>query len=126
MGNFDRETEIEIAIAQSGVSRQDAEIIVDIVNELRGTGVNNHRPTIRATIAIARILVHRHARATLNDPVFQWVCHDVLITETAKVTREGQSLMPHMIDESMARICGAALKARRSGNRPRLVNKGKE
>ena len=126
MGNFDRETEIAIAIAQSGVSRQNAEIIVNIVNELRGTGVNNHRPTIRATIAIARILVHRKARAAFNDPVFQWVCHDVLTTETAKVTREGQSLMPHKIDECMERVCSAALKARRTGNRLGLVNKGKE
>ena len=113
MGNFDRETEIQIGMAQSGVPREDAEIIVDIVRELRGTGVNNHRPTIRATIAIARILVHRHATARMDDPVFQWVCHDVLTTETAKVTREGQSLMPHKIEESMARICGAALKPRR-------------
>jgi gas vesicle protein GvpN len=108
MGNFDRETEIQIAISQSGIARPDAEIIVDIVNELRGTGVNNHRPTIRATIAIARILVHRHARARYDDPVFQWVCHDVLITETAKVTCEGQSLMPHKIEEIMARVCAAA------------------
>jgi len=126
MGNFDRETEIAIAIAQSGVARQDAGIIVDIVNELRGTGVNNHRPTIRATIAIARILVHRQARASIDDPVFQWVCHDVLTTDTAKVTCEGQSLMPHKIDESMARVCNAALKANRTLSRPRLVNKGKE
>jgi gas vesicle protein GvpN len=108
MGNFDRETEIEIAIAQSGIGRTDAEIIVDIVNELRGTGVNNHRPTIRATIAIARILVHRHAHARIDDPVFQWVCHDVLTTETAKVTCDGQSLMPHKIEEIMARICAGA------------------
>jgi len=126
MGNFDRETEIAIAIAQSGVARQDAGIIVDIVNELRGTGVNNHRPTIRATIAIARILVHRQARASIDDPVFQWVCHDVLTTDTAKVTCEGQSLMPHKIDESMARVCNTALKANRTLSRPRLVNKGKE
>ncbi len=126
MGNFDRETEIAIAIAQSGVARQDAEIIVDIVNELRGTGVNNHRPTIRATIAIARILVHRKAQASMRDPVFQWVCHDVLTTDTAKVTCEGQSLMPHKIDESMARVCNAALKASRTTSRPRLVHKGKE
>src|ERR1019366_4565894 len=62
--------------------------------ELRGTGVNNHRPTIRATIAIARILAHRQAHARLDDPVFQWVCHDVLTTDTAKVTRDGQSVMP--------------------------------
>ena len=108
MGNFDRETEIQIAIAQSVIARADAEIIVDIVNELRGTGVNNHRPTIRATIAIARILVHRHARARIDDPVFQWVCHDVLTTETAKVTCDGQSLMPHKIEEIMARICAGA------------------
>jgi gas vesicle protein GvpN len=126
MGNFDRETEIAIAIAQSGVSRRDAEIIVDIVNELRGTGVNNHRPTIRATIAIAKILVHRHARAAIGDPVFQWVCHDVLTTETAKVTCDGQSLMPHKIDETIARVCGAALKARRNSSRLSLATKEKE
>jgi gas vesicle protein GvpN len=126
MGNFDRETEIQIGMAQSGVCREDAEIIVDIVRELRGIGVSNHRPTIRATNAIAKILVHRQARARLDDPVFQWVCHDVLTTETAKVTREGQSVMPHKIDESMTRICGAALKPRRSNNRIGFGNGGKE
>ena len=113
-------------MAKSGVSREDAEIIVDIVRELRGTGVNNHRPTIRATIAIARILVHRQARARLDDPVFQWVCHDVLTTETAKVTRDGQSLMPDKIDESMARICGASLKPRRNNSRPASGDNGKD
>ncbi len=54
LGHFDRETEIQIALAKSGLSRADAEIIVDVVRELRGFGVNNHRPTIRACIAIAR------------------------------------------------------------------------
>jgi gas vesicle protein GvpN len=126
LGNFDRETEIQIAISKSGLAREDAEIIVDIVRELRGTGVNNHRPTIRATIAIARILVHRQAHARLDDPVFQWVCHDVLTTETAKVTCEGQSLMPHKIDECMARACCATQKPRRNGNRHGFGNNGKE
>jgi nitric oxide reductase NorQ protein len=85
---------------------------------LRGTGVNNHRPTIRATIVIARILAHRQARARLDDAVFQWVCHDVLTTESAKVTRDGESLMADKIDESMAKVCGAALKSRRNNGRP--------
>ena len=110
LGNFDRETEIQIGMSKSGLARADAEVVVDIVRELRGTGVNNHRPTIRATIAIARILVHRQARARMDDPVFQWVCHDVLTTETAKVTCEGQSLMPHKIDETMARVCAGIRK----------------
>jgi hypothetical protein len=104
--------------------RRDTEVIVDIVRELRGTGVNNHRPTIRATIVIAKILVHRGARARLDDPVFQWVCRDVLATETAKVTRDGESLMPHKIDEAMARVCGAAFKPRRSSLRPASENNG--
>jgi gas vesicle protein GvpN len=110
LGNFDRETEIQIGMSKSGLARADAEVVVDIVRELRGTGVNNHRPTIRATIAIARILVHRQARARMDDPVFQWVCHDVLTTETAKVTCDGQSLMPHKIDETMARVCAGIRK----------------
>ena len=98
---------------------------MDIVRELRGTGVNNHRPTIRATIAIAKILVHRDARAKLDDPVFQWVCHDVLATETAKVTREGESVMPRKIDECMAKICGAAPNPRRNG-RPLNIRAGRK
>ena len=110
LGNFDRETEIQIGMSKSGLARADAEVVVDIVRELRGTGVNNHRPTIRATIAIARILVHRQARARMDDPVFQWVCHDVLTTETAKVTCDGLSLMPHKIDETMARVCAGIRK----------------
>lgn len=126
MGNFDRETEIQVAVAKSGVARSDAEVIVDIVRELRGTGVNNHRPTIRAAIAIARILVHRQARARIDDPVFQWVCHDVLTTETAKVTREGQSLMPRKIDEIMARICDTAQKPRRGPSRVAVNGNTKE
>lgn len=126
LGNFDRETEIQIGMAKSGLARVDAEVIVDIVRELRGTGVNNHRPTIRATIVIARILAHREARARLEDEVFQWVCHDVLTTETAKVTRDGQSLMPDKIDECMAKVCGASFKPRRNNSRPASGVNGKD
>jgi nitric oxide reductase NorQ protein len=107
MGDFDRETEIQVTMAKSGVGREDAEVVVDLVRELRGVGVHNHRPTVRAPIAIAKILAHRRAHAAAGDPVFQWVCQDVLNTETAKVTRDGQSLMPQKIDEVIAKVCGS-------------------
>jgi nitric oxide reductase NorQ protein len=106
VGNFDRDTEIQVTIAKSGIQRTDAETIVDIVRELRGIGVNNHRPTIRASIAIARILAHRSSHARLHDPVFRKVCRDVLNTDTAKVTRGGESLMPLKADEAIKKICG--------------------
>ncbi|MGA2263542.1 MAG: gas vesicle protein GvpN [Acidobacteriota bacterium] len=112
--HFDRETEIEITTAKSNVARADAEVIVDVVRELRHIGVNNHRPTIRACIAIAKILAHRKACARLEDPVFQWVCHDVLNIDTAKVTRNGRSLMPEKVDEVMRRVCAGGPKGQRS------------
>lgn len=106
LGYFDRETEIRITMTKSGIQMPDAETIVDVVRELRGTGVDNHRPTIRAPIAIARILTHRGGHARVNDPVFQWVCRDVLNTDTAKVTRGGQSLMSQKVSEVIQKVCG--------------------
>jgi gas vesicle protein GvpN len=106
LGHFDRETEIQITKAKSGIPTEDAERIVDIVRDLRGVGVNNHRPTIRACIAIAKILSHRNGRAQIGDSTFWWVCCDVLKTDTAKVTHDGQSLMLERVEEAMGRICG--------------------
>jgi gas vesicle protein GvpN len=113
LGHYDRETEIRIAVARSGIARADGEIVVDLVRELRGVGVNNHRPTIRACIAIASVLARKGARARIDDTVFQWVCHDVLNVETAKVTRSGESQMNHKIDEAMRKVCRTGGRARR-------------
>jgi nitric oxide reductase NorQ protein len=106
LGHFDRETEIAIAMSKSGLRREDVEVIVDVVRELRGVGVNNHRPTVRACIAIARILAHRGGRARAEDAVFRWACRDVLNTDTAKVTRAGESLMGAKVDEVIAAVLG--------------------
>jgi gas vesicle protein GvpN len=103
--HYDRETEIQITMAKSGLLRSDAEVIVDVIRELRLVGVNNHRPTVRACIAIARVLAHLGGRARPNDKTFRWVCRDVLSVDTAKVTRAGESLMPHKVDELIQNVC---------------------
>jgi nitric oxide reductase NorQ protein len=121
LGHFDRETEIQIAMAKSGLPRPDAETIVDIVRELRGVGVNNHRPTIRACIAIAKILSHRNSDARLDDPSFWVICHDVLNTDTAKVTHDGQSLMMEKVDEAIRHVCGNHGKRRKEHHRHPVV-----
>jgi gas vesicle protein GvpN len=117
VGHYDRETEVQIALAKSGLPRLDAEAIVDVVRELRGVGVNNHRPTIRACIAIARIVARRNARARWSDPAFRWICRDVLNTDTAKVTRDGQSLMPQKVDEAIQKVCGCRKRPKARGER---------
>ncbi|MCX7047043.1 MAG: gas vesicle protein GvpN [Candidatus Sumerlaeota bacterium] len=115
VGHYDRETEVQIARAKSGLPRPDAEAIVDIVRELRGVGVNNHRPTVRACIAIARILACRKGRAQWNDPAFRWICRDVLNTDTAKVRHDGQSLMPQKVDEAIQKVCGCQKRPKARG-----------
>lgn len=104
--HFDRETEVQVTMAKSGIPHADAETIVDVVRELRGMGVNNHKPTIRACIAIARILAHRAGNARANDPVFRSVCRDVLNIDTAKVTRGGQPVMPQKVEDVIEKVCG--------------------
>lgn len=106
LGHFDRETEIAVTMRKSAISQRDAEVIVDLVRELRGVGVRNHRPTIRASIAIARIMAYLDIGATLDDPRFASVCQDVLNTDTAKVTRDGHSVMTEKVNEALQNICG--------------------
>ena len=117
LGHFDRETEIRVTMAKSGIPRPDAEIITDVVRELRGAGGNHNRPTIRACIAIARVLGCRGGHARWNDPVFQWVCRDVLRTDTAKVTGHGQALMPGRLGEVIRKVCGNPKRQRNGGRK---------
>lgn len=105
LGHYDRETEIEITMKKSAIERQDAETIVDIVQELRGFGVNNHRPTIRACIAIAKVLALQGGHARLDDENFPWICRDVLAADTAKITRGGQPVMMEKVDEVLEKVC---------------------
>jgi hypothetical protein len=100
-------------MARSGIGRRDAETIVEIVRELRNFGVKNSRPTIRACIAIARILAIKGGHAEWDNPAFLWVCRDVLNTDTAKVTREGEPVMMRKLEEVIKKVCG------RRRNRPR-------
>ena len=114
VGHYDEQTECEIAVARSGASAEDVLRIVRIVRELRGSGVNNHRPTIRATIAIAKILARRDGHASLEDPMFVRVCRDVLSVNTAKVTRGGESMMAEMVEDAIKKHAGGGSARRRA------------
>ncbi|WP_133512286.1 gas vesicle protein GvpN [Candidatus Thiosymbion oneisti] len=114
--HYERATEIAIVQGKTGIKGQDAILIVDIIRELRTVGVNNHRPTIRAAIAIGKILAYRGIPANPVQRFFRTVCHDVFNMDTLKVTREGQSLMPEVVDEIIDRV------GRKPGYRPQANN----
>jgi nitric oxide reductase NorQ protein len=74
----DRETEVAITAARSGISRDDAALVVDLVRQLRQQTTGRHRPSLRAAIMIARIVVQQGATCHASDPVFTRTCRDVL------------------------------------------------
>jgi hypothetical protein len=41
----------------------------------------------------------------VGDPVFEAICHDVLNTDTAKITHQGESLMAAKVNETIRTVC---------------------
>lgn len=87
IAGFDRETEIEITRAKSGVPLEDAERIVDVVRGWRSTS-GHAGSTLRRSIMIARVLALSGARAKAGEPSFEQTCTDVLVNGRAE--RNGQ------------------------------------
>lgn len=100
---LERETEVEIARVKSGISRAEAEIITDIVRDVRASGRTKHSPSLRAAIMIARVTVQEGARALASDTTFRDVCMDVLGGLAPKVTHNGEDEVGEAVLEIVGR-----------------------
>jgi len=83
LGHYDRQTEIAITIAKSGVDEETAARVVDIVRGFREDhestkDANGTCPTVRASIMIAAVLKAYNAEASPDNEDFVSLCHDVL------------------------------------------------
>lgn len=74
----DPETEVAIVAAKSGLARAEAESVMHVVWQLRNSSEHYIKPSIRAGIAIGRILSQCGERVHLDNVFFHRVCHDVL------------------------------------------------
>ena len=113
LGHHDRETEIQIVKAKSDLQKKEADIIVDLVRECRKLGDNVNRPTIRACIAIAKVLVHRGGKASIKDPIFKEICHDVLCMNTGSRAKNGDPVSPDMIDQLIEKVTQKARSSKK-------------
>jgi gas vesicle protein GvpN len=84
LSHYDRDTEIAITASKSGLDRNRAERVVDLVRLCRAEGHDPHYPTLRASIAIARVLAARGGEASRRNPIFQWACRDILSPASPK------------------------------------------
>lgn len=104
LGHPDRGTELRILQSRSGLDETEASYIVDIVRELRGDE-HKSKTSLRAGIAIARILHSQNIKPRYGDKLFHAVCYDALGMETAKVQHAGRSLFHEMVDGLIRGIC---------------------
>jgi len=78
IGAADRELEISIAAAKSGLDIARATPIVDLVRAFRDTGEYDQTPTLRTCIVICRMVEKEKMKSTIDDSYFVQVCLDVL------------------------------------------------
>ena len=104
LGHYDRETEIQICMARSGVSRTDAEKIVDIVRGFRETRKDKNSPTIRAAVMIGKVL--KLCRARVCSSEFEKACFDVLGSEMGvSINNPAQSRLKITIGSLIKKYC---------------------
>ena len=102
---MDRETEIAVCHAKSGLTRKEAEIVVDIVRGLRGSGEYEFAPTIRGAIMIARSCKSHGAKITDRDKNFRQICQDILTSETSRLgTRNNHEKVRKLVDQLVTNI----------------------
>ena len=105
----DRETEIAIVRAKSNRPPEEIALIVDIIRTMRERFGGKNGPTIRAALAIARILDHRKAVVSSTDPIFMMTCKDVLFYNSSRqstkpfTTQDLESLIRSIVTMGKAR-----------------------
>ncbi len=106
MGAFDRDSEVAIAIAKSGLSAEAAAKVVAIVRAVRALP-SESAPTVRACIMIARLTALRGAQVDASDRAFVEICHDVLSRDAAR-SADGTSALDGRLPEIIAQVCAPA------------------
>jgi nitric oxide reductase NorQ protein len=102
---YDRETEVGITAAKSGLDVEDAARIVDVVRSFRSHGLGQTVPTVRACIMIGRITAMRNASVAADDRIFRETCRDVLRVEAIKITRDGDRAGDAWLDDLLSKHC---------------------
>jgi len=105
---FDKETEIAIAEAKTGLPTEEVAKIVNIVRELRDSDICEFSPTIRGCIAIGKTLKVLDGNGSVNagNRIFRQICRDVLTSETSRVgSKTSQQKVEEMLNGLIDKHC---------------------
>jgi nitric oxide reductase NorQ protein len=113
---FDRETEVAIAAARSGISHVDAGCVVDLVRRYRERRVGLHRPSLRAAIMIARVVAQRGGTFDPSDLIFQRTYRDVLGLERLNSHGTAEPRSHDVMETELAGTCDLVETALQQSN----------
>ena len=105
---YDRETEISIAAARSGLPLEEAAKIVDVVRDFRASGEYDQTPTLRACIMIAKVATMKGLGVSAREPRFVQICLDMLESKMAftNKARERRAQQRKMLLSMIEHHCG--------------------
>lgn len=100
IGHPDREMEIQVTAARTGMAPLPASRIVDLVRELRDSGECWQTPTMRASLMIARVATRGAITPSIDDKDFVQLCIDVLGSRAAA----GERIAPAEFERRQAML----------------------
>lgn len=107
LDHFDYDTELAITQAKSKLSKQNSEIIVNIVRGLRESGKCEFAPTVRGCIMIAKTLKVQKLTPSKSSSRFMQMCQDILASETSRVgSKTNQDRVKQVVKELVAKELG--------------------
>lgn len=100
LDNFDYDTEIAITAAKSNLSQEDAEIIVNIIRDLRESNECEFPPTIRSCIMIGKALKVQFLTPLSANGQFLQICQDILSSKTSRIgLRTNQNKIKEIVED---------------------------
>ncbi|MDP1629465.1 MAG: gas vesicle protein GvpN, partial [bacterium] len=84
LGYLDRKTEVAITQAKSGLSKEEAEKIVDVVRAMRKDNPCEFPPTVRSCITLAKAVGINKGKVSATDSIFRELAQDVLVSQTTR------------------------------------------
>lgn len=104
--HFDKNTEVAITKAKSGLPPKAAEKITKIVRALRDTGEYEFAPTIRGSVMLAKSLKALGGKVLASDRTFQQLAQDILASETTRLgSQEHHNKVKKIVRDLIVKYC---------------------
>ncbi|MEW5920331.1 MAG: hypothetical protein AB1796_05110 [Bacillota bacterium] len=115
---FDRETEVSITVAKTGLGREEAEKIVDFVDAVRNLARGKIRPTIRGSIMIGRVVKQNGIPIDPDNQTFREIFYDIMSMELLEGNMQARDVVHELFCKK-----GREVAKENEGNKENLKSK---